>query len=187
MNPPTKLSEPALASSRRQWLAGAAFAAGSFVVPATPLLADSPDGISRTAESIHQETSFKAAPSRIYEALLDAKQFQKVQSLGISMKSMKLDAKPVKISREPGGDFFFFGDYITGRQIELVPNQRIVQAWREISWDPGVYSLVKFELLAEGTGTKLVFDHTGFPVGAADHLAVGWKGNYWEPLDKFLS
>jgi activator of HSP90 ATPase len=187
MNSPVRLSESILISSRRRWLAGAAFAAGSFTVPSAPLRADSSDGISRTAESIHQTANFKAAPSRIYEALLDAKQFQKIQALGVSMKAMKLDAKPVKISREPGGEFILFGDYITGRQIELVPNQRIVQAWREISWDAGVYSLVKFELVADGAGARLVFDHTGFPSGAAEHLATGWKGNYWDPIDKFLS
>ena len=187
MNPPVKFSESATPSSRRRWLAGAVFAAGSLAVSSARLFADSSDGISRTAESIHQTANFKAAPSRIYEALLDTKQFQKIQALGVSMKAMKLEAKPVRISREPGGEFFLFGDYITGRQIELVPNQRIVQAWREISWDAGVYSLVKFELVVDGTGTKLVFDHTGFPFGAAEHLAVGWKRNYWDPIDKFLS
>ena len=31
-------------------------------------------GISRTAEAIHQELSFKAAPPRMYEALLDDKE-----------------------------------------------------------------------------------------------------------------
>ena len=51
----------------------------------------------------------------------------------------------------------------------------------------GVYSIVRFELRKEGTGTRLVFDHTGFPVGQAEHLAAGWKGNYWEPLEKFLA
>jgi hypothetical protein len=35
-------------------------------------------------------------------------------------------------------------------------------------------------------GTKIVFDHAGFPRGKAEHLAEGWKMNYWEPLEKFL-
>jgi activator of HSP90 ATPase len=67
-----------------------------------------------------------------------------------------------------------------------VPNERIVQAWRPQSWKPGVYSIVKFELADEGAGTKLVLDHTGFPDGTAEHLAGGWKVNYWEPLEKYL-
>ena len=73
-----------------------------------------------------------------------------------------------------------------GRHVELVPNERIVQAWRVVTWDPGVYSIAKFELKEQGSETRLVFDHTGFPNGKAEHLADGWKQNYWEPLRKYL-
>ena len=89
-------------------------------------------------------------------------------------------------AREAGGAFTLFGGYIVGRHIELVPNRRIVQAWHEESWPEGVYSIVRFELTEQGKGTKLVFDHTGFPAGAGEHLAAGWKLNYWEPIGKFL-
>ena len=74
-----------------------------------------------------------------------------------------------------------------GRQLELVPNQRIVQAWRVVDWKPGDYSIAKFELIDQGAETKLVFDHTGFPQGEAEVLAPGWKAHYWEPLRKFLT
>jgi len=67
-----------------------------------------------------------------------------------------------------------------------VTNERIVQAWRAGSWDPGIYSIARFELVEQGSGTKIVFDHTGFPKGDGEHLAGGWKMNYWEPLEKFL-
>jgi activator of HSP90 ATPase len=96
-------------------------------------------------------------------------------------------AAPTNISREAGGAFALFGGYITGRHIELVPNERIVQAWRAGGWPPAAYSIVKFELADEGAGTKLVLDHTGFPDGTAEHLAGGWKVNYWEPLEKYLA
>lgn len=46
---------------------------------------------------------------------------------------------------------------------------------------------MKFELNDDGSNTKLVFDHTGFPQGAAEHLAIGWKSHYWEPLQKYLA
>jgi Activator of Hsp90 ATPase homolog 1-like protein len=54
------------------------------------------------------------------------------------------------------------------------------------SWEPGIYSIARFELVEQGSGTKIVFDHTGFPKGKAEHLAEGWKINYWEPLEKVL-
>ena len=95
--------------------------------------------------------------------------------------------KPAQISAEAGGAFSLFGGYVSGRQVELLANERIVQAWRAGSWGPGIFSIARFGLTERGGGTKLVFDHTGFPEGQAQHLAEGWKVNYWEPLEKYLT
>ena len=152
-----------------------------------PAYAAAGEEISHTAESIHQETMFKASRNRIYEALLDTKQFDRITQISGVMQSMSLGSAPTQISRELGGTFTLFGGHIVGRQVELLPNQRIVQAWRVVNWDPGVHSIAKFEFLEQGSGTKLVFDHTGFPKGDAEHLASGWKAHYWEPLEKFLT
>jgi activator of HSP90 ATPase len=130
------------------------------------------DGISHTAESIHQQVAFKFTPDRIYTALLDEKQFAAMTGL------------PAHIDAHEGGAFSLFGDQITGRTIQLVPNTRIVQAWRSGSWDSGVYSIARFELTASASGTSLAFDHTGFPIGQAQHLAAGWKGHYWAALQR---
>jgi len=109
---------------------------------------------------------FQGEPEARVSALTDAKQFEKVVMLSAAMKSgMAPGAKPEEISREAGGAFSLFGGYVTGRQLELVPNERIVQAWRAGGWDPGDYSIARFELVEQGTGTKIVFDHTGFPKG----------------------
>ncbi|MGC1618747.1 MAG: SRPBCC domain-containing protein [Candidatus Acidiferrum sp.] len=145
------------------------------------------DEIIRSAEAIHMEVSFSAAPARVYDALTEAKQFNRVVQLSAAMQSKSISDKPVEISREVGGAFSAFGGYVTGRQIELVPGRRIVQAWRAGSWAPGAYSIARFELSPQGTGTKLEFEHAGFPQGDAEHLLAGWKGNYWEPLAKFLA
>jgi activator of HSP90 ATPase len=173
--------------TRRQSLVGAAMAIGGIAMGSTKAWAATDDGISHTAVAIHQEPVLTANPKRIYEALTDAKQFQKVQLMSGAMKAADLEAKPAEISLEVGGPITLFGGYITGRQIELVADRRIVQVWKTASWPEGVYSIVRFELVAQGTGTKLVFDHTGFPAGEAEHLASGWKAHYWEPLQKFLS
>ena len=79
-----------------------------------------------------------------------------------------------------------FGGLVVGRNVELVPNQRIVQAWRLAQEFPeGTYSLLKIELQAKDSGTRLKLDHTGFPEGHYDHLYEGWYSHYWEPLRKF--
>jgi activator of HSP90 ATPase len=181
------LSAPATAPTRRQAIVGTAIAFGGLALASVAAWAAVDEEISHTAESIHQEPVFKASRKRVYEALTDAKQFDKVIQLSGVMQSMHLADKPAEISREVGGAFTLFGGYITGRHIELVPNERIVQAWRAGSWPPGVYSIAKFELVEQGSSAKIVFDHTGFPKGDAESLASGWKAHYWEPLEKLLA
>jgi len=144
------------------------------------------DGISHNNDAIHQEVFFKASRKRVYEALTDGKQFEKVVLLSEAMKTKMVQDGTTTMGLEAGSVFSTYGGYISGRQVELVPGERIVQVWRAGSWPEGAYSIAKFVLMAQGDGTKLVFDHAGFPSGTAEHLAAGWKSNYWEPLAKFL-
>jgi len=181
------LAAPTNGPTRRQAIVGVAMAFGGLALASIKAWAGAEEEISRTAESIHQEAAFKASRKRVYEALTDAKQFDRVIQLSGVMQTMHLPDKPAEISREVGGAFTLFGGYITGRHVELVPNERIVQAWRTGGWAPGVYSIAKFELVEQGSGTKIVFDHTGFPKGEAEVLASGWKAHYWEPLGKLLA
>jgi activator of HSP90 ATPase len=126
-----------------------------------------------TTRAIHHEEDFTAAPPRIYEALLDAKLFS------------SLTAFPgAEIHREVGGTFSIFGGHIIGRQLELAPNRLIVEAWRVADWPEGIYSIARFELIGQGSGTRIKFDHTGFPPELAEHLEDGWREHYWAPLRK---
>jgi activator of HSP90 ATPase len=126
-------------------------------------------------KAIHQEEDFKANPARIYEALLDAKQFSAFSG-----------GRAAEIHREVGGAFIIFAGHIVGRNLELVPNRRIVQAWRVVPWPEGIYSIARFELVEQGSGTRVVLDHTGFPPELAEHLESGWNENYWTALQKYL-
>ena len=187
MNEKMNAREQVRIPTRRQVIAAVGIAIGGMALGSKESWAAAEEEISRTAESIHMEPVFKASRKRVYEALTDAKQFDKVIQLSAAVKTgMAKSPNPPEISHEAGGAFALFGGYITGRQLELVPNERIVQAWRAGSWDAGIYSIARFELVEQGTGTKIVFDHTGFPKGDGEHLAQGWKMNYWEPMEKFL-
>ena len=187
MKDTSNVAAAAEAPSRRQMLVAATAGLAALGAGSLRAVAGTEEGVSHTAESIHQEPVFKATAKRVYEALTDAKQFDKVVRLSAAMQSgMALGNSPVQISREAGGAFTLFGGHIVGRQIELVPNERIVQAWRVATWSAGAYSIARFELAEQGSGTKLVFEHVGFPEGQGQHLAEGWKGNYWEPLEKYL-
>ena len=132
-------------------------------------------GADKLRTSLHQEVDLPAGPHRIYAPLLDSKQFAAFSGAAAT------------IDPAPGGAFSMFGGQITGRNVELVPDQRIVQAWRPGSWSPGVYSIAKFELAAMGSRTRVILDHTGFPEGKFAGLDSGWHERYWERLKKFFS
>jgi len=139
--------------------------------------ADSLKGI-----TIHQEVNFSVSPQRLYEALLSSKQFS-----DCTKKSFpNFTAKSANIDSMVGGTFSVFDGHIIGRILELVPNQRIVEAWRVVDWPEGVYSIARFDLETQGSGTKLIFDHVGFPQGLKEHLAIGWTQHYWEALTKYF-
>jgi activator of HSP90 ATPase len=180
--------------TRRQALAGTAAGIAITVSrfsalaqqPATP--AQQPDTSQKTAASpnqartsLHQEIELNAAPERIFHILLDSKEFAGVTGMAAT------------IDPSPGGAFNTFGGLIEGRNIEIITDRRIVQAWRPTYWTPGVYTIVHFELKASSApntssvGTTLVLDHTGFPEGEFDHLDPGWHMRYWDPMKKYLA
>lgn len=138
------------------------------------------NGLARNCECIHQEVRIKASRDRVYRALTDAKQFGEVTELSYHPVA-------TEISPEVGGAFSLFGGLIVGRHIEMLLGERLVQAWRENSWEPGAYSIVSFQLVQAGADTKVVFDHRGFPQGKGEHLATGWHSHYWQPLQKYLA
>ena len=146
------------------------------------------NGLSHTSEAIHQEVTFKASRRQVYEALTSTGRFDALTRLsdGLSLLTAP-GAKATTISREVGGPFTLFGGYITGRHLEMVPDELLVQAWRAGGWKPGDYSIVKFALSAEGSACELVLDHRGFPEGQGKSLAYGWGVHYWEPLAKLLA
>lgn len=126
-------------------------------------------------KAIHQEVTIPASAKKVYEALTDAKRFSALSG-----------GAPADIEAKAGGAFSLFGGQIAGRNIDLVPAKRVVQAWRAGNWAEGVYSIARFELQEEGGATRIVFDQTGFPDEARPHLEGGWSKMYWEPLKAYL-
>jgi activator of HSP90 ATPase len=174
---------------RRQVITGGALALVGVVAHPSPVIAEPNAEISRTEESIHQQRTFAAQRTRVYAALTVERQFDRIVRLSGIMKA-DTNAKmqnPTMLSPHVGGTFTLFDGYIVGRQLELVPDELIVQAWRVLNWPRGVYSIARFELSEQAGVTRIVFDHIGFPKGDAEHLASGWQEHYWDPLTKVLA
>jgi activator of HSP90 ATPase len=177
------MSDSSERTTRRQMIVGGALALGALATASqggeiahqkvsaqTSSATPCPSG-----SSLHQEVEFQATPQRIYTVLLDSKQFAAFTGLA------------AEIDPQAGGACNMFGGLISGRNIELLPNERLVQAWRPTHWESGVYSIVRFELKPRDAGSRLVFDQTGFPGEEYEHLSEGWSSRYWVPLKKFLA
>lgn len=138
--------------------------------------------VTDSAITIHQETDFKASPGQLYEVLISSKAFSDCTKKSFPTFS------PVsaRIDSVAGGTFSLFDGHIVGRILELVPNERIVEAWRVVDWPAGIYSIARFEFRPNKAGTTIVFDHTGFPKGLKAHLASGWTEHYWAALSNYL-
>ncbi len=125
--------------------------------------------------SIHQEVTISGNPAAIYKMLTTSEDFARMTG-----------GRAADISKEVGGAVSLFGGDIRARNIELVPDKRVVQAWRSQAWPDGVYSIVRFELAEQGKGTKLIFDQAGHPSDAQAMLEGGWSKMYWEPMNAML-
>jgi activator of HSP90 ATPase len=125
-------------------------------------------------KSIRQTVTFKASPHEVYEALMDEK------------KHAAFTGGGAKISRRVGGRFVIYDGEIEGKNLELVPDQKIVQSWRYSDWPEGHYSTVSFSLEEIEKGSRLVFLQTGVPDDKYEDIKQGWKDFYWEPLKETL-
>ncbi len=125
-------------------------------------------------KNIRQSVTIKASPKDVYEALMDSK------------KHTKFTRHKASISREIGGKFSAYRDYIKGVNLELAEGKKIVQSWRGSDWPKDHFSTVTYSLTKVPGGTKLSFTQTGVPEKEWESIKSGWKDFYWKPLKKFL-
>jgi activator of HSP90 ATPase len=125
-------------------------------------------------KTIRQSVTIKATPHEVYEALMD------------SRKHSKFTEAKASISRKMGGKFKAYGDYISGVNLELVPDKKIVQSWRGSDWPKGHYSKVTFSLKRVKGGTRLTFGQSGLPEKYYKDISQGWRDYYWKPMKEML-
>jgi activator of HSP90 ATPase len=126
------------------------------------------------SKTIHQTVAFKASPHEVYEIIMDEK------------KHAELVGSDAKISRKVGGKFVIYGGDVEGKNLELVPDQKIVQTWRYSDWPEGHYSTATFALEKVVTGTRLTFTQTDVPDDKFEDIKQGWKDYYWTPMKEIL-
>ena len=126
-------------------------------------------------KNLKQTATFKATPHEVYETLMDEK------------KHAGFTEGAAKISRKVGGRFSISDGEIEGQNLELVPDQKIVQTWRYSDWPAGHYSTVTFALAPTAQGTRLTFTQTDIPDDKYEDIKQGWIDYYWTPMKALFS
>lgn len=123
-------------------------------------------------KTLRQTLTFKATPQDIYDYLMEED------------KHARITGGDVQMSKEIKGSFSIFNGYCHGHNIELVPGEKIVQAWRfeEDGWPEEHFSICHFTIEQVENGTRLVFVQTGIPDHKYNELKDGWHTYYWKPI-----
>ena len=125
-------------------------------------------------KTLRQSVTFITGPHEVYEAIMD------------SRKHSEFTGSQVSMSRKVGGKFSVYGGDIEGVNLELIPDQKIVQSWRYSDWPEGHYSKATFSLKEIPGGMRLNFTQTGVPEKFYDDISQGWRDYYWEPMKEML-
>ncbi len=125
---------------------------------------------------IEQTVFFEAAPEDVYDALLDPR------------KHSAFTGSPATTSARKGATFTAWDGYITGKNLELVKGEKIVQEWKTTEWPDGYpFSRLEFTLTAKKGGTELRMVHSKVPAEQVADYTSGWKSSYWDPLNEYLA
>lgn len=125
-------------------------------------------------KTIRQTVTFKSSPHDVYETLMD------------SRKHGRFTGAKATISRKVGGRFSISEGQIEGENLELVPDEKIVQTWRMDDWPEGHYSKATFQFEEVDGKTKMTFVQTGVPEEFYEDIKQGWKDYYWAPMKEML-
>ena len=87
------------------------------------------------------------------------------------------------MSEQIGAEVSAWDGYISGRNLELVPGQRIVQSWRTSEFaDEQGDSVITILLQEADEGTLLTLEHSNVPDEQRSYEETGWQENYFEPM-----
>lgn len=91
---------------------------------------------------------------------------------------------PAVMEPAPGTEFSLWEGDITGKNLEIVHGEKIVQEW--FFDDPENSSVVTIELKDEKNGARIHLLHTNIPDEAFNNINYGWKEYFFDPLKKYL-
>ena len=121
-------------------------------------------------------TTIPASPDEIYQAWLD------------SLAHSEMTGGAAKMSEQLGAEVSAWDGYISGRNLELIPGERIVQSWRTSEFaDEHGDSVITILLEEADEGTLLTLEHSNVPDEQRSYEEAGWQENYFEPMVAYFT
>lgn len=119
------------------------------------------------------QTYHIAAPiEKVWQALVDSDQITQWSDAPAEM-STRLES------------FSLWDGEIHGKNLEVVPNEKLVQEW--YGWDEQLgASRVVITLTTEGKETVLELTHTHIPDAEYEEVESGWRNFYLEPMIEWV-
>ena len=120
-------------------------------------------------------TTLPASAQEIYEAWLD------------SLAHTEMTGSEAIMSDEVGDEVAAWDGYISGRNLELVPGERIVQSWRTAEFsDAHEDSIITVTFEEVAGGTQLTLVHSKVPEEQKSYEEGGWQVHYFEPMKDYF-
>lgn len=117
-----------------------------------------------------------ASPQEVYDAWLD------------SITHSAMTGGEAIMSDAIGGEVSAFDGYITGRNLELVPGERIVQSWRTTQFEEDHEdSILTVTFEDANGGALLTLVHANVPDEQTSYEQGGWEEYYFEPMKAYFS
>ena len=114
-------------------------------------------------------------PSIVYNAWLD------------SNSHTEMTGAKAECSNSVGEVFSAWDGYISGENVEMVKDNRIIQKWRTTDFlDEDEDSLIIVSFEKRGEGCCLIIEHNDIPLGQPDYKD-GWREFYFKPMTDYFN
>jgi activator of HSP90 ATPase len=114
-----------------------------------------------------------ASPHMLYELLMDVNRVSKYTKT------------KCELNRGVGVSFSLLDSQVTGTNVELITDKKIVQLWRQADWPAASHhSTVTIELQRVAGGTDLSFKQTNIPLESLSKVNDLWDKFFWRKIKR---
>ncbi|MDH4473810.1 MAG: SRPBCC domain-containing protein [Fluviicola sp.] len=125
--------------------------------------------------TIELSVDFPVNVSTLYSAWLDSDQHA------------AMTGGEASVSDKEGDSFTAWDEYISGKNIELIPNTKIRQTWRTTDFpETQPDSELVLDFIPTENGTRLLLKHTGLSKTDGQYES-GWEEHYFTPMAEYFA